>query len=69
MNKLRAAQVGFVVNFENKLRDTLKYLIDRVEWPTFCIELSKFANLLQKLKYNEAIVRTIWTNGLKRSRS
>ena len=31
MNKLKAAQVGVAMNFENKLRDTIMYLIDRFE--------------------------------------
>ena len=30
-NKLRAAQVDVAMKFENKLRDTIMYLIDRVD--------------------------------------
>ena len=59
MNKLKAVQVRVAINFENKLKDTVMYLIDRVEWPTFYIEISKFANILKKLKDKESAVRAI----------
>ena len=42
------------------------YLIDRVGWPTFYIKLSKFVDLLQKLKNNEVAVRTILDRWIKR---
>ena len=48
-NKLKVAQIDVVMKFENKLRDTIMYLIDRVEWLTFYMELSKFAGILNKL--------------------
>ena len=66
MNKLKASQVGVVVNFENNLRDTIMYLIDRVEWPTFYTELSKFVDLLENFKNNEALVRKILDRWIKR---
>ena len=59
MNKLKATQIGAAINFEDKMRDTIMYLIDRVEWSTFYIELSKFVEIIKNLKENEAIVRTI----------
>ena len=54
------------MNFENKLRDTIMYMIDKVEWPTFYIELSKFSDLLEKIKNNEATVRTILDRWIRR---
>ena len=35
------------------------YLIERVEWTTFYIELSKFSEILKILKENNTIVRAI----------
>ena len=66
MNKFRVTQVGVAINFENKLRDTLMYLIDRVEWPTFYIELSKFVDLLQNLRNNEVTIIVILDRWIKR---
>ena len=59
MNKLRASQIGVAINFEGKLRDTIVYLIDRVEWKTYYIELSKLSDILKRLKENETTIREI----------
>ena len=40
MNKVKAAQIRVAINFENKLKDTLTYLIDRADWPTFYTKIT-----------------------------
>ena len=66
MNKVKAAQIRVAISFEHKLRDTIMYLIDRVNWPTFYIEIAKFSNILKRLNVNEPIVRTILHRWIKR---
>ena len=66
MNKLKAVQIKVAINFENKLRDIVMYLVDRVEWPTFYLELSKFADVLKKLRDDELVVRVILDRWKKR---
>ena len=48
------------------MRDTVIYLVDRVEWPTFYLELSKFANVFKKLRDNEMTVSEILDRWTKR---
>ena len=60
MNKLKATQIKVAMNFENKLRSTVMYLIDRVEWPTFYIELSKFSDILKKLRDDVREILNRW---------
>ena len=66
MNKSKAAQIRVAINFENKLRDTVMYLIDRVDWLTFYTEISKFADILKKLRDDESTIRTILDRWIRR---
>ena len=66
MNKLKATQIKVAINFENKLRDIVMYLIDRVDWPTFYIDISKFSDILKKLRDNELAIRKILDRWIKR---
>ena len=66
MNKPKATQIKVAINFENKLRDIVMYLIDKVEWPNFYLELSKFANILKKLKDDEPTINAILNRWAKR---
>ena len=54
------------MKFENKLRDTIMYLIDRIDWPNFYTKLSKFASILNNLREDEATVREILDKSIKR---
>ena len=66
MNKVKAAQIRVAINFENKLKDTLTYLIDRADWPTFYTKITKFANSLKRLRDNEPMIRTILDRWIRR---
>ena len=66
MNRLKAAQIGAEMSFGNKLRDTINYLLDRVDWPSFYIEVNKFANILKGLRDNEPKVRPILDRWVRR---
>ena len=68
MSKLKATQINVALNFENKLRDTIMYLIDKVEWPTFYIEVSKFADIFKKGIMNQRLGQ-FWIDGSKESKS
>ena len=59
MNKLKATQIKVAIYFENKLKDTVMYLIDRVDWPTFYTEISKFADIFKKLRDDESKIRIV----------
>ena len=56
MSKVKAAQIRVAMNFENKLRDTIMYLIDKVDGPTFYIEIAKFSVILKRLSDDEPTV-------------
>ena len=47
------------MNFENKLKDTITCPIDRPSWPTFYTKITKFANILKRLRDDELAVRSI----------
>ena len=66
MNKLKATQIRAEINFENKRRDTITYLLNRVDWPTFYTEITKLADILKGLRDNEPIVRVIFDRWVKR---
>ena len=59
MSRLKVAQIGAKINFGNKLRDTINYLLDRVDWPSFYTEVNKFADILKALRDNEPKVKPI----------
>ena len=59
MNKVKAAQIRVEISFENKLRDTLTYLLNMVDWATFYTKVTKLANILKGLRDSELTVRTI----------
>ena len=42
------------------------YLIARVEWPTFYLELSKFVDVLKRLKHDESTINAILSRLTKR---
>ena len=66
MSKLKVAQIGAKINFENKLRYKINYLLNRMDWPTFCKEVNKLADILKGLRDNEPTVRAIldrWVKG------
>ena len=63
-NKLYAMHVELVNQHEEKLRQGIMYLIDRIEWPTFFDQLLKISTIRDELKQNKAIFRPIvqkWT--------
>ena len=66
MNKVNATQIRVAMNFENKLKDTITYLIDGADWPTFYIEITKFSKILKRLRDNEPVVRSILDRGIRR---
>ena len=66
MNKLKAAQIRAKINLENKLRDTITYLLNRVDWPTFYTEVNKLADILKGLRDNEPRVKAILDRWVKR---
>ena len=66
MNRLKAAQIGAEMSFGNKLRDTINYLLDRVDWPSFYIEVNKFTDILKGLRDNEPRVRPILDRWVRR---
>ena len=66
MNKLKVAQIRAEINFENKLRDTITYLLSRVDLPTFYTEVTKLANILKGIRDNEPTVREILDRWVKR---
>ena len=53
MNKLKVAQIRAEMNFENTLQDTINYLLNRVDWPTFYTKVNKLADILKGLRDNE----------------
>ena len=63
---MKAAQIRVAINFENKLKDTLTYRIDRADWPTFYTKITKFADVLKILRDNEPIVRSILDTWIRR---
>ena len=58
--ELKVAQINLTIKFEDKIRDTILYLIDKIEWPTFHGELSKVVSILSELRNNQTIVRQIF---------
>ena len=57
--KLWSMHVELGVQYENKIRDTIMYLVDRVGWPTFYLQLSKLIDVQNELTNNEATLRPI----------
>ena len=66
MSKLKAAQIRAEINFENKLRDTINYLLKRVDWPKFYIEVNKIPNILQGIRDNKPRVKAILDRWVRR---
>ena len=54
------------IKFEDKLRDTILYLINRIEWPTFYEEISKVVSILSELRKNQTDIRKILDRWVKR---
>lgn len=50
--------------YEEKLRQGITYLIDKIEWPTFFDQLARISAIKDELKINESIFKPIvqkWT--------
>ena len=63
---MRVAQVDVAIKFEDKLTNTIFFLIDIIEWPTFYEELSKIVNILNELRNSEVVIRQILDRWIKR---
>ena len=44
-NKIWSLHVELGVQYENKLRDFIMYLVDKIGWPVFYEQLSKLINI------------------------
>ena len=66
MNKVKVAQIRVAMNFENKLKGKITYLIERADWPRFYSNIKKFSDILKRLRDNEPIVRTILDRWIRR---
>ena len=63
--KLWALHVELNVQYEDKIKNTIKYLIDKIAWPTFYEQLSKLMDIWKELKNNEVTLKPIvnkWNN-------
>ena len=68
-SKLRALHVEFNVQYEDKLRKALMYLVDKIEWPLFYDQLARVVNIWEELKTNEEVLKPIINKwGKKRRR-
>ena len=65
MSKLKVAQIGAEINFENKLQDTINYLLNRWDWPTFYTEVNRLVDILKGLRDSEPIVSVILDRWVK----
>ena len=66
-NKLYAMHIELVNRHEEKLRQGIMYLIDRIEWPTFYDQLSEISAIRDELRHNEATFRPIVQKWIERS--
>ena len=56
-DKSRAAQVDVAIKFEEKIKDTILFLINRIERPIFYKDLVKIINILNELRNSESTIR------------
>ena len=50
--------------YEDKIRNKIMYLVDKIGWPTFYEKLLKLMNIWNELKNNEASLKPIVKNGI-----
>ena len=57
--KIWSLHVELGVQYENKLRDSIMYLVDTIGWLAFYEQLSKLMDIWNELKNNEATLKPI----------
>ena len=68
-SKLWALDVELNIQYEDKLRKALTYLIDKIEWPLVYDQLARVVNIWEELKENEEVLKPIVNKwGKKRRR-
>lgn len=63
-NFLLSFELG--IKREDRIRDTILYLVDRVAWPSFYLELSKSIEIWNELMNNEENLRPILDKWISR---
>lgn len=57
--KLYSMHVELCIKHEDRIRYTILYLVDRIGWPSFNLELSKLIEIWNEMLNNEASLRPI----------
>ena len=64
--KIWSLHVELGIKHEDRIKDTILYLEDRVGWPSFYLELSKSIEIWNELMNNEATLRLILDRWISR---
>ena len=64
--KLWSLHIELNVQYEDKLTNSLMYLVDKIEWPLFYEQLEKTVNIWEETKENEEALKPIVNKWSKR---
>lgn len=67
-SKLWALHVELDIQYEDRSRKAIMYLVDKIGWPTFYDQLAKIINIWEELKGSDDALKPIvykWNKGTK----
>ena len=65
--KIWSLHVELGIKHENRIRDIILYLVDKIGWPLFYLQLSKLIEMWNEMIINEATLRPILNKWISRN--